>query len=83
MSCSGYHVYEMNNACCLCLAEHVSSECGHYTDEYFEKYIDFSLDESKGGIPNDGGGEFWWLTGMGLTLWYQVPFKNSRTVASL
>ena len=34
--------------------ECVSSANGYYTDECFEKYIDFLLDESKGGIPNDG-----------------------------
>ena len=40
----------------MCLAERISSERGYYTDECFEKYVDFLLDESKGGIPNDG----WW-----------------------
>ena len=32
----------------------MSSERGYYTDDCFEKYVDFLLDESKGGIPNDG-----------------------------
>lgn len=34
--------------------ECVATANGYYTDEAFEKYIDFLLDESKGGIPDDG-----------------------------
>jgi hypothetical protein len=40
--------------CFFPCAERVSSDHGYYTDECFEKYVDFLLDESKGGIPNDG-----------------------------
>ena len=34
--------------------ECIGTANGYYTDEAFETYIDFLLDESKGGIPNDG-----------------------------
>ena len=34
--------------------EIVNTPRGYYTDEAFETYIDFLLDSSKGGIPDDG-----------------------------
>ena len=34
--------------------ECVTTPRGYYTDEGFESYIDFLLDSTKGGIPNDG-----------------------------
>ena len=34
--------------------ECVPTPSGYYTDEAFEMYIDFLLDEAKGGVPNDG-----------------------------
>ena len=55
----------MCNPLCVMFAERTFSERGYYTDECFETYVDFLLDETKGGIPNDGRWRIMVLDGYG------------------